>query len=119
MNVISDIFYIFEKVDPETVGNQEVAFDGSTRGEGINDLKVYDISLLSPAENYLLNKVLFGDTEEEESTEEEDNESSYLIEEAVIQESVNVDESGLSQRDLDNRLSLSDQLFEEFDCLKI
>ena len=118
LNVITDIFFEFEAIDPAKIGNQEVAFDGSIRGEGIQDMKVYDISLLNPEESKFLYDLLFGESDEDE--DELKDESSFFIEDAILEEMVPEKiELAVSQSYLDERVCLSDTLIGEFDCFKV
>ena len=118
LNVITDIFFEFDAIDPEKIGNQEVAFDGTTRGEGIQDMKVYDISLLNPEESKFLYELLFGESDEDE--DELKDESSFFIEDAILEEKVPEKiELAVSQSYLDERVCLSDTLIGEFDCFEV
>ena len=97
------------------------------KGEGVGlqniegvDLAAYDISMLTAEEQQFIQQLLIGDEAEEDEEEEKDNESSWFIEDAVMQEKVNVkDTSGITQIELDSREETVSLLISDFDCLKV
>ena len=108
LNIISSIFNDNAEVGTEVADPADES--------GINSSNVFDISPLSDQEQKFILDLL--ETTDEDDDQEEDD-VSFLTDEVALRQTAQIHkEPAVTQKNLDERQSLSDTLMGEFDCLK-